>query len=79
MSIKKETWRVIKRVERETGMRFCKRFSEPHYYEFYWDVHFCVLEMDGGITKECESFKETFSSVKEMLDYIRIPARGLMR
>lgn len=71
MSIRKGTMRVIKRVERETGMTFSKRQSEPGYYRFFWTEYFKVREMDGGVSTEYETFTETFRNVAEMLDFIR--------
>lgn len=79
MSIKKGTMRVIKRVERETGMRFAKRDSEPGYYQFFWTEYFRVREMDGGVSTECETFTETFHNVAEMLDFVRKPAASLLK
>lgn len=79
MSIGKGTMRVIKRVERETGMRFAKRDSEPGHFEFFWFEYFRVREMDGGISTEYETFTEVFHSVAEMLDYVRKPAVALLK
>lgn len=78
MGIRKGTMRVIKRVERETGMRFAKRDSEPGHFEFFWFEYFKVLEMDGGISTEYETFTEVFHSVAEMLDFVRKPAVALL-
>lgn len=79
MSIRKGTMRVIKRVERETGMRFAKRDSEPGHFEFFWFEYFKVREMDGGVSTEYETFTETFHNVAEMLDFVRKPAVALLK
>ena len=79
MSIRKGTMRVIKRVERETGMTFSQRLSEPGYYQFFWYESFRVREMDGGVSTEYETFTETFRNVAEMLDFVRKPAVALLK
>lgn len=79
MSIRKGTMRVIKRVERETGMTFSQRQSEPGYYQFFWHEYFRFREMDGGVSTEYETFTETFHNVAEMLDFVRKPAVALLK
>ena len=74
MSIRKGTLRVIRRVERETGMTFSKLYSEPHFYYFDYEENFRTW------TGEIDSFtiSEVFHSVAEMLDFVKTPRRGLL-